>query len=284
MTYKDIYIAGIKSLKAAGIDNAEFDARLIFEQCFGIDRAALALSGDKRADVHAYNLFLDMIKRREEREPLQYILGNWPFMGLEFHVGPGVLIPRPETQQLAEIAVKKINEGKSVVFDLCAGSGCIGLCVAYYCKNTDVYLIEKSQQAAEYLNRNIKRLNIRNAHAMIGDIKDGYLPFNIPEPDIILCNPPYIRSDEINRLQEEVQKEPVMALNGGEDGLEFYRVLADKWLRYIKKDGSLIMECGQGQESDITDIFRGKCKNIKIFKDFNGIPRIIDCENAIKIT
>lgn len=275
MKYIEVYKNGISQLKSANNENAVFEVRCIFQKCFNMNRYELALSENSEAPLDGCEYFNEIIKRRKSQEPLQYILGSWEFMGLEFDVGKGVLIPRPETELLVETAIDEIRKTQKTVFDLCAGSGCIGLSIAYFCSDCDVYLIEKSKDALKYLKLNTKKYELSNVHIIEGDITDGFESFNLPNPHIIVSNPPYIKTDEIDTLQTEVLYEPKMALDGGADGLYFYKVLSEKWMPYILANGILSVECGENQYIDIEKLFLKHSDNINIKRDFNGIIRII---------
>ena len=222
------------------------------------------------ADIETY---FDLLNRRINGEPLQYILGEWEFMGLPFKVGRGVLIPRPETEILVEFAIDFLKKKNApVVFDLCSGSGCVAISVAKFCPDATVYAVEKSDIAFEYLEKNISLNGVNNVKAVKGDIFDKELLLGI-SPDLILSNPPYIRSNEIDRLQEEVKREPAMALDGGEDGYIFYRSLAKDWIHLIKKSGALACECGEDQTQYICDLFSESSAEVKEYKDYSGLPR-----------
>ena len=217
----------------------------------------------------------NIINRRKAGEPLQYILGNWDFYDLTFSVGEGVLIPRPETELLVEFALenlKKINN--PVVYDLCAGTGCIGLTIAKHLPQATVYLLEKEQSAYEFLRKNAENLLLKNVKLINDDLFTMDL-VNLPLADIIISNPPYIPSSEICGLQKEVLFEPVSALDGGADGLQFYRCLASKWINKVKENGLMAFECGDNQSSDIIQLFKGKFKDNKVIFDFNNIDRIV---------
>jgi len=230
------------------------------------------LNGDQIVTPEGY---FALAERRAAGEPLQYILGEWEFYGLRFAVGPGVLIPRPETEMLVEIALEHLRDSSSgpqatpTVFDLCAGSGCVGLSVARHCPNARVYLIELSDEAMPYLRQNAKAY--ANAEVLYADVIDCQL--SSVECQLILANPPYVKSGEINALSGEVRREPRMALDGGADGLAFYRVLAEKWLPRLAPGGLLACECGEGQAGDVAAMF-APCAT-SIAKDFNGIERVV---------
>jgi len=244
-------------------EDARFDALCLAEKAFGLDKAQLRLYPEKQVDPMRY---FELIARRRAGEPMQYILGEWEFYGLRFAVGPGVLIPRPETEMLVELALRNAKNAK--IIDLCAGSGCVGLSIAHHCPNAQVHLIELSSQAMLYLRQNAARYP--NAHVYHEDIFNS--AFSIQHSALIVANPPYVPSEEIAELSREVQQEPALALDGGEDGLDFYRGIAKHWLPRLAPGGMLAMECGEGQADTIAAIFG--CET-EILRDFNEIARVV---------
>lgn len=272
MTAKELYKICVERLEF--IDDAKFEAQCLFESILNIDKNSLIIKDIPVSEEDA-NKILDAISRREKHEPLQYIIGNWDFYDMTFNVGEGVLIPRPETEILVDFVLEKIKSINSpVVYDLCAGTGCIGLTIAKHRKDATVYLFEKEENAFKYLRLNKEKYGLDNAIIIHADIFD-YDFAHIPMCDILLSNPPYIESNEINTLQEEVHFEPVSALDGGTDGLDFYRVICNKWLKQVKNDGFIALECGEKQSQDIIDIFKEKYSFSKVIFDFNNIDRII---------
>lgn len=273
MTISELLKSGAERLKAAGTDDAEYDARCLAEYALNCDYFALRLDFQKELDEKAVEKYFSLIERRLSGEPLQYILEEWEFMGLPFKVGEGVLIPRPETEILAEFAfdfLKKKNV--PVVFDLCSGSGCIAISVAKFCPNSTVYAVEKSDAAFNYLMKNIELNGVKNVKAVKGDIFDKTILFGIA-PDLILSNPPYIRSSDIDGLQSEVKKEPITALDGGEDGYDFYRVIASDWIKQIKSGGAIAVECAEDQTEYICELFSEHASDVKAYNDLSGLPR-----------
>lgn len=274
MTFAALLEKGREILKAAEVENYSNEARWISEAAFDCSSQFLFFNSDSEADEEKANDFLKKIGLRASGVPVQYVIGEWDFFGETFSVGEGVLIPRPETELLVEFALGYLKEKENpVVFDLCAGSGCIGLSVAKNLAESKVYLIEKSQEAFRYLSENKKRLACENAEIIAGDLFDGFDSFGLPSPDLILSNPPYIETKEIEALQSEVLKEPLMALDGGEDGLIFYRAIAGKWLPYCK--GAVAVECGENQSDEIKNIFSEYCDKPESVSDFNGIERVV---------
>ncbi|MBO5066390.1 MAG: peptide chain release factor N(5)-glutamine methyltransferase [Clostridia bacterium] len=271
-----VYREAIKSLSGAGCDSPEFDAQQLVAYCFGYNKTQLLLNSGVAVDEIKLIHFEDCVKKRCNHEPLQYIIGMWGFHRFTFKVGEGVLIPRPETEILVDFAVEKIQKHKyKTVFDLCCGSGCIGLSVAKLCRDVKVYCIDISDKALEYTRLNKELLDADNVTVVKSDIRESAGFIGLPRPDIILSNPPYIRTDEINTLQPEIAFEPTLALDGGADGLAFYRSLSEIWYPFINRGGYLAMECGEDQAAHVMSMFVGKADKGKIIKDASGIDRIV---------
>lgn len=236
---------------------APFDALLLAEHAFKLDKTALRLQPNLPVNPSHY---FGLVARRAAGEPLQYILGNWEFYGLPFAIGPGVLIPRPETEMLVELVLNANGENATII-DLCAGSGCVGLSIAHHLPHAQVHLVELSDAALPYLKQNAashSNVTLHHADAFSLNLK----------ANIVVSNPPYIATHELAGLQQEVQHEPAMALDGGADGLDFYRKLAQHWLPQCDV---LAVECGDGQAEDIVQLFGGG----QILQDFNGIGRVV---------
>ncbi len=274
MNARELFNKGKDILNDNEIENYSNEARWIFESVFNCGGDYLIFHGNDEIDSARTGEYLDRIKKRLSGMPVQYVIGEWDFYGETFCVGEGVLIPRPETEFLVEFAVNFLkNKDKPVVVDICSGSGCIGLSVARLIPDSKVYLIEKSDDALKYLLKNNDKFSLVNTEIIHGDIFEGFGSFGIPVPDLILSNPPYINSDEVSTLQTEVLKEPVMALDGGLDGLDFYRAIADKWLTDCR--GAVAVECGEGQSEVIEKLFSVYCSETYSVNDFNGIQRVV---------
>lgn len=270
MTLKEAYNYGAYFLSSNGVEEAEFKSLCLVCHLADIKNSEFE---QHRDDDIIMKRFADLLWRVKSGEPLQYVIGKWDFYESEFYVGEGVLIPRPETEELVDLAVKNIKQmNKPVVFDLCAGSGCIGISVAKACPNSFVYMIEKSEQAIPYLVKNSGMLN--NVKIICGDINNS---FDLPKADVIISNPPYIKSSDLPKLQSEVQREPVMALDGGEDGLNFYRIINDKWFSCLKNNGLLYLEIGDEQGDDIKKAL-SNFTDINVLKDIYGNDRIVSAE------
>lgn len=277
MTVFEVYQKGLELLKSHQIEDALIDCDLLFADAVGKDRFWRRLHRDDTMSLTSIDVFFQNIERRLQGEPLQYILGLWSFFGRDFFVGEGVLIPRPETEELVERANKILKDKPSaVVYDLCAGSGAIGLTVALENPNTFVYLFEKYDAAFSYLQKNLDALGVRNAKAIQADILN--FPFETlkQQADLLLSNPPYIPSAELKTLQKEVQKEPQTALDGGKDGLLFYKAIKESWLPFVNANGTLLFECGNEQGNAIAELFSNDSVNQKIIYDFNAVDRIVE--------
>ncbi len=274
MTVKALLAEGIRILGESGIENSRNEAHWMFESAFKCGAEYAIFHSADEADEKKANRFSEMINLRKSGVPVQYVIGEWDFYGFTFRVGEGVLIPRPETEMLVDFALDYLkNKSDPVVFDLCAGSGCIGLSVAKSRPDAKVFLLEKSEKAFAYLEANKKMLGCENAFLVSGDLFSGFEAFDLPQPDLILSNPPYIESAEIPLLQKEVLREPSMALDGGTDGYDFYRAIAQKWLDFCR--GAIAVECGENQTDTIENIFSKKCAEVHSEKDFNGIGRTV---------
>ena len=273
MTVSELLQTGISVLKDNEIENHKNEAVWIFEDVFECKRDYLFFCGNDDADEFKSARFMEKIKQRASGIPVQYVIGSWDFYGETFEVGKGVLIPRPETELLVDFALDYLmGKNNPVVYDLCAGTGCIGLSVAKNRSDAKVFLIEKSPDAFRFLEKNRQNLGCENANLICGDILKGFESFGLPKPDLILSNPPYIETAEIETLQSEVHYEPVMALDGGKDGYIFYEAIADKWIDYC---GAVEVECGEGQSNKIKELFSCVFADVYSVTDFNGIERTV---------
>lgn len=275
MTAEQVLRTAAEKLRAAQIENASFDASCLVENITGLSRTKIMLCDDDIADEQA-ELVERAVLRRISGEPLQYILGEWDFFGRTFEVGEGVLVPRPETELLVELALEKLrNVRYPVVFDLCAGSGCVGLTIAAERPDAHVWLFEKYDEAFHYLKRNIKKLGLTNVQAVQHDITLGYDDKISETPDLIVSNPPYLRTDELGGLSTEVMHEPATALDGGTDGIGFYRIIASRWLPNVNKHGGIIFECDPSQTLEIADMLMPYAMRVKIVTDIFGLQRAV---------
>ena len=259
-----------EKLNENGVADARFDSDVLIMHALGLSRTDLALRFDQKVDADKINELEALALRRISGEPLQYIVGKWEFYGLPFYVGEGVLIPRADTEVLVDNALEFLaNEPDCTVVDLCSGSGCIAVSVAKNAKNAKVSAVELYEPAYSYLNRNVK-LNNAAVKVIKADL------FDTPDfdgIDLLLTNPPYIETDTINGLSQEVKREPKTALDGGEDGLDYYRAIAEKWLPVTRK--CVMAEIGETQAADVTALFEQKGFACVTVKDLIGNDRVI---------
>ena len=271
---RDWLAAATARLTEAGCEDAAFDARCLLEDLGGLSRGHAA---DDTPLTSEQEVVLAMaLTQRVEGRPLQYILGEWEFLTLTLKVGEGVLIPRPDTELLCEVAAEQLRGVTAPrVLDLCAGSGCVGLGVASLHPDAVVTEVELSDAALGYLKENVLRypdyaVTLRQANVLTDfDAFDG--PY-----DAILSNPPYIPTADLATLQKEVHREPQMALDGDADGLKFYRAIAERWCDKLSPDGFVAVEVGIDQAEDVAALFAAQgLENTGIYPDLAGIPRVV---------
>ena len=264
-------------LAAAGCPDADFDAgelfRLVVEQDVRLASEPLTAAQAERLEA--------LTARREQREPLQYLCGRWPFLDFELAVGPGVLCPRADTEVVAEAAAQTLTGVKAPrVLDLCAGTGCLGLGVKRFCPDARVTCVEKSPEAFRYLEQNVRSAlpgAVPAAQAVQGDLFTYWKTLPEGELDLIVSNPPYLTAEEMQHLQPEVAQEPAMALEAGEDGLVFYRGLAALHYRQaLRPGGVLVLEIGWQQRQAVMELLAGNgWADIECRKDYGGNDRCI---------
>lgn len=260
-------------LEENGIEAPDFEA-LQMLQSLGYSKIRI-LEGRGVLTQQQQEQLRQLASRRLEGEPLQYLLGEWEFYGLTLKVGPGVLIPRPDTETLVEAGLSYLKGRTGCrVLDLCAGTGCVGLAVERSAKNISaLYALEKEEAAFFYLKENLAAYESR----IMPLHQDGLAPG--PEADrldLILCNPPYLTGEDMESLQTEVRYEPPSALDGGEDGLDFYRRLTAVWKHRLVSGGLLAYEIGMGQQEDVSRILtREGLEQIHWKEDLSGIVRVV---------
>lgn len=279
----DVYKYGKTLLKDKGIECYSTDVLLIFEKCFGLNYTEIITNKNKKLSPEKVDIFDKMLHRRISGEPVYYIIGSYEFMGVKLSVGPGVLVPRDDTEVLVresinvlkdKVSIRPINKLKIV--DLCSGSGAIALSINKYFNNyNEVYAIELSRLAFSYLKYNIY-LNNSCVKPILGNISNNFSQFNNSTIDAIISNPPYISSKDIKILDEEVKKEPLIALDGGLDGLNFYRIICSNWVNKLKKDGFIAVEVGVNQSNTVKEIFHSAgLINVETYSDINKIERVV---------
>ncbi|MDD5595044.1 MAG: peptide chain release factor N(5)-glutamine methyltransferase [Candidatus Omnitrophica bacterium] len=258
------------------------EAEVLFSQVLNCDRMSLYSNRALILNEAAKKFISSVLKRRIQGEPIQYILGKTEFMGLEFKVCPGVLIPRPETEVLVETVIKKAKSQEPGtrslnLLDLGTGSGCIAISLAKLLHGIEISAIDLSETALEVAKENAVLNQVSERIKFMKS--DLFAQYPVPRTpyDFIISNPPYIASGEIDTLQPEIAHEPRIALDGGKDGLDFYRRLAVAAGGHLKENGLLVLEIGFGQLERIKNIFQNS-KNfevIEVVKDYVNIDRVV---------
>ena len=278
ITYNDLYLDIRRQLRASGIEASTLEARELV--CFGTGKTKEELSRDGRlyASPELEKAVRNLVERHLAGEPVAYLIGEWEFYGLPLDISRDVLIPRPDTEVLAREAIDYLQtQGECRVLDLCAGSGCIGLAVASQTPGARVVLGEYSDAALKICRQNIRRNGLSGRVVPIQVNALEKPERTLGEFQCIISNPPYIPRADIDGLDTSVREyEPHLALDGGEDGLDFYRAIAEKWKEALVPGGRLYFEVGIGQADDVLRIMRRQgFGDIQIIKDLNDIPRVV---------
>ena len=273
MKISDILKDTADRLKKADIDTANLDAKLLLCKYLNKDKLYLIVNANEEVEVDSS--FSELVERRENYEPMQYILGKAEFYGLDFKVNKNVLIPRPDTEILVERVIDFVGDNQYTVLDIGTGSGCIPITVAVNCKNAKAYTVDISPDATEVAVDNAKNNGIGDRVTFLNmDILKDFPDFKV---DCIVSNPPYIEDEVIPTLMEDVKNyEPIIALSGGEDGLVFYRRIAEKGKDILNDGGFIAFEVGHNQAQEVKEILdRNGYSNIEITKDLAGIDRVV---------
>ena len=272
---KDLQRQGEIILKERGLEDYRKDVYCLLNKHFGCTRADILLSGEEDYPEETVLNYMHDLQKRGDRTPLQHLLGSWEFMGLPFMVSPDVLIPRPETEWLVEYAREHYGDRPVRVLDLCTGSGCIGIAVKKLLPEAQVMLVDISSLALAVAKQNAES-NEADVKIEQWDILKG-VPFFLEKErfDLILSNPPYIKSEDLKDLQPEVQKEPALALDGGADGLLYYRALAADWSALLKDGGEMVVETGEDTGEGVLAIFAEQFASATLHQDLAGLPRYV---------
>lgn len=275
MTVNEIYQSGLKLLENNNIENSKFEAQSLLQKAFSLDRVGFIIHKTDKADENCSHNFLKFIEKRISGEPLQYILGEWSFMGFDFKVGRGVLIPRDDTEVVVNLCIDFLeNRTDKKTVDLCSGSGAIAVALDKI-SGAKVTAVEIDETAFSYLETNVKE-NSSSVKPVMADALEICDTFADGGLDLIVSNPPYIKSADIETLQKEVRLEPRLALDGGEDGCDFYREIVSRWSRKLKKGGALAFELGEGQADAVKALMTEQgFSDFKISLDFGGVQRAI---------
>ena len=276
MTYRECYEKGSRILNEAGIEESTLDARLLLEAVCGTDRNDLLVHGEQPVAPEAEEKYLNWIRQRAEHIPLQQLTGEQDFMGLTFSVNEHVLIPRQDTEILVEEVLKELHDGMRVL-DMCTGSGCILLSLLHYSNDCEGLGVDLSAEALEVAGQNVLKVltpeKAEHAHFLQSDL------FEKVEGkfEIIVSNPPYIASAEVEKLMPEVRDhEPRMALDGTEDGLHFYRRIIEEAGKHLVSSGMLFLEIGYDQGQAVSELMRteGYCE-VQVVQDYAGLDRVV---------
>ncbi len=276
MTVQALFQDAKRKLEAVTEDPA-FEALCLTEKFFGMGRTAMLLYGNSEVQPDAEEAFCAAVEKRVQGEPLQYILGEWDFMALTLLCGEGVLIPREDTAVLVEAAVERLQGVTAPKgMDLCSGTGAVALMMAEII-GAEVEAVELFDGAFGYLEKNIARYPALSVRAVRGDVlSETFAASAADELDFIVSNPPYIETEELPTLQEEVQKEPMTALDGGTDGLVFYRAICDLWVKKLREGGVLAVEIGETQGEAVAEMFRAAgLRDVRIHKDLGELDRAV---------
>lgn len=279
-TYRELYEEGRRILEQAGLPDAALDARFLLEEVCGTNLQTLLVFPEKKVTEEEVNQYRAFVQRRKDREPTAMILGEWDFMGLTFRLNKSTLIPEQDTEVLVETALEELKrrgpgEAPLRILDLCTGSGCILLSLLHELRNADGLGTDLSEEALEAARENAVRLGLQER----GTFRQGDLwePVGDERFDLIVSNPPYVPTDVIPTLEPEVRcGEPYAALDGGEDGLVFYRRILKEAAGHLKPSGIIIVESGFDEAAQISALMQDqKLRGIRTVKDYGGLDRVV---------
>lgn len=257
-------------LLTAGVEEAKLDAWYLAVECFGISRTDYYMNPYREIDEEQYARYQALIEARARHIPYQYLINQQEFMGLQFYVNENVLIPRQDTEVLVQLAMRQADNAD--ILDMCTGSGCIILSLGKLCKPKSLTAVDISSKALE-----VAKLNSRNLEVPVTFIESDVFDKVTGTYDIIVSNPPYIPTKVIEELMPEVKEhEPMLALDGLEDGLHFYRILAKEANKYLRKNGYIFLEIGHNQGEDVKNLLlEAGFTEVNIVKDLPGHDRVV---------
>ena len=275
MTIFEAYNSTKKKLESAGIDDFVFEAKQIIKHITGFSAPQILSNYNNKLSKFQEDNLTVILRQREIRYPLQYILGEWDFYGRSFDVGVGVLVPRADTETVVETCLEFLKEKKNPeILDLCAGSGCIGITLAAEKKDSAVTMVEKYDEALRYAQKNILKNNIKNAEVKKGDIFEG--DASEKEYDLIVSNPPYIPESEMNMVSPETAFEPQTALRASDSGMEFYKAIIEKYTNSLKTGGMLCFEVGFSGKEAVSQLLKDAgYTDIGVRNGLNSVGRAV---------
>lgn len=275
MNIEEILKKEINNLKQNNIENSTLKAKILLANILNVKKEYLLMHSEEEIKQEDKIKYENCIKELIKGKPLQYITNKQEFMALDFYVDENVLIPQPDTEILVEKAIEiAVTTQKNKILDMCTGSGCIAISLAKKINNAQIIAVDISNNALNVANKNAINNNVENKIKFINSDMFN----NIEEKfDIIVSNPPYIETETINKLGIEVQNEPHLALDGGIDGLKFYKIIANNAFKYLNENGYLLLEIGYNQQNSVTQLLQdiGKYKNIETIKDLGGNYRVV---------
>lgn len=278
MNVREALKMGQKKLREAGVANPVLDSQLILSHVLGTDRLKLLVYDEIKLTKEQQECYGTLLAQRCQFVPIAYIIGRKEFYGLNFYVKKGVLIPRPETEFVVEEALKAASKiSNPLIADLCSGSGAISVAIAVNSPKATVYATEISDIACEVARKNIFAHGVQDRVLLFqGDLWAPIEEREIRGLDIIVSNPPYIPSQDLENLPNDVKNEPQLALDGGTDGLEFYRRIISRAHEFLKAGGSIILEIGWNQALDVKTLMEKEgFKDIQVVKDYAGFDRVV---------
>ncbi len=275
MNLKEILKYGKEELIKNNIEDASIIAKELAEYIFKITRAQIIANNDMEFSKDQTDNYINSIKKISTGIPIQYITNNQEFMNLNFYVDENVLIPQPDTETLVEEVINEYKEKKCEILDLCTGSGSIAISLAKYINESNIVASDISMKALQIAKLNAEKNLVRKKIEFIES--DMFDKIYKEDFDIIVSNPPYIKTKVIEKLDRQVKNEPYIALDGGADGLKFYKIIIENAYKYIKNEGKVFLEIGYDQKNELINLFKenNHYENIYSKKDLGGNDRII---------
>lgn len=275
MNLKEILKYGKEELIKNNIEDASIIAKELAEHIFKITRAQMIANNDMEFSKDQTDNYINSIKKISTGIPIQYITNNQEFMNLNFFVDENVLIPQPDTETLVEEVINEYKEKKCEILDLCTGSGAIAISLAKYINESNIVASDISMKALQIAKLNAEKNLVRKKIEFIES--DMFNKIYKDDFDIIVSNPPYIKTKVIEELDKQVKNEPYIALDGGADGLKFYKIIIENAYKYIKNEGKVFLEIGYDQKNELINLFKenNHYENIYSKKDLGGNDRII---------
>lgn len=285
----DLYRIAKEEFIKAGVESPDFDASVLIEHFFALSYSQLFTYGkEKSTSPDAETDFFEAVKERCDKRPLQYIIGSWDFMEHKLSLGEGVLIPREDTEVLvrstADLLIKR-KVKSPIGADLCSGTGAAAIGLCSLVPQASIFALELYSDAFSYLEENVEEYSQYNITTMQADVLDSSAvdSLGIEPLDFIISNPPYVEKDELLTLQSEVRREPPSALDGGNDGLDFYRGILKVWANKLKPSGIIGFEIGDTQAARVSALLnKHGFTDINVHKDLNSLDRAITAVKALE--